>query len=466
MNLDELLERYEIDARARGYSLRTIAHVKRCVGFFADFLGGVPDVSRVSGNDLRRYFSSLRDKPVRHGSAHEKERKLSPTSINTYARAVKSFWAWLKEEGIIKKNPLASIKTPKKSKTVPTVYTEAELKAVLNAISTLLRERAIVELFLDSGIRLEELSSLQIPNVDLVNCRLKVFGKGGKERFAYFSQITADSLSSYLKEIRPPPQEGDYLFLTKDGHRLSSKRIQDILEDVGRKAGIAPRLAAHKLRRNYATLALKYGSNLEYVKITLGHSDVETTSQAYINVADDDIAAAYRKFSPMINLMQADSKESPGIEARTKASKEILETETDLELRPASAEPQFMQTPQGKYFTLDIRTNEILIESIQVYTTDPGISFRFLLFPARPPESIMEWGNEDLIRADMAKQRVYTYYFEKPLYYRNYEESHKVHAGLRIGQRPLRFDLIDEKQKKAYYEAPVSYKIRLRYRAK
>ena len=78
----------------------------------------------------------------------------------------------------------------------------------------------------------------------------------------------------------------------------------------------------------------------------------------------------------------------------------------------------------------------------------------------------MEWDNEDLIRAKMAKQRVYTYYSEKPLYYRNYEESHKLHAGLHIGQRPLRFDLIDEKQKKAYYEAPVSYKIRLRYRAK
>ncbi len=256
------------------------------------------------------------------------------------------------------------------------------------------------------------------------------------------------------------------MFLTKDGHRLSSKRIQDILEDVGRKAGIAPRLAAHKLRRTYATLALKYGSNLEYVKITLGHSDVETTSQAYINIADDDIAAAYRKFSPMINLMQAESKESPGIEARTKASKEILETETDLELKPASAEPQFMQTPQGKYFTLDIRTNEILIESIQVYTTEPEISFRFLLFPSKPPESPLEWGNEDLIRDDMRKQRVYTYCPDKLLYYRDYEESYKLHAGLFIDQRPLRFDLINERQKKAYYESPVSYKIRLKYRLK
>ena len=78
----------------------------------------------------------------------------------------------------------------------------------------------------------------------------------------------------------------------------------------------------------------------------------------------------------------------------------------------------------------------------------------------------MEWDNEDLIRADMAKQRVYTYYSEKPLYYCDYEGSNRLHVGLHIGHRALRFDLIDGKQKKAYYSAPVSYKIRLKYRLK
>jgi len=466
MNLDEALERYEIDARARGHSLNTIDHVKRCAGFFADFLGGIPEVSKVTGDDLRRYFSYLRDRPVRRGPSSQKEEKLSQTSINTYARAIKGLWSWMKEEGIIKKNPLARVRTPKKSKPVPTVYTEAELKTVLKAVSVLPREKALVELFLDSGIRLEELSSLKIPEVDLINNRVKVFGKGGKERYAYFSWLTAESLSSYLKENRPQPVEEDYFFLTNDGHRLSSKRIQDILEGIGGKAGIVPRLSAHKLRRTYASLALKYGGNLEYVKTTLGHSDVETTSQSYISVADDDIAAAYRKFSPMINLMQAEPKELPVTKATQKTTEQSLETEVDLELRPESAEPGFMQPPQSEYFTLDIKSNEILIESIQVYTTDPGVDFRFLLFPAKPPELPMEWDNEDLIRADWAKQRVYTYYSEKPLYYRDYEGSNRLHAGLHIGHRPLRFDLIDEKQKNAYYSAPVSYKIRLKYRLK
>ena len=83
MNLNEALERYEVDARARGYSLNTIDHVKRCAGFFADFLGGIPDVSKVTGDDLRRYFSDLRDRPVRRGPSGQKDKKLSKTSINT-----------------------------------------------------------------------------------------------------------------------------------------------------------------------------------------------------------------------------------------------------------------------------------------------------------------------------------------------------------------------------------------------
>ena len=141
MNLDEALKQYEVDARAKGHSLRTIIHVKRCLGFFAEFLGGVSDVAAVNSDDLRRYFSSLRDQPIRHGRANGKRRNLSQTSINTYARAVKSFWAWMKDERIIKRNTLTRVKTPKKSKTIPTVYPESELRTVLQTVSTLPRER-------------------------------------------------------------------------------------------------------------------------------------------------------------------------------------------------------------------------------------------------------------------------------------------------------------------------------------
>ena len=162
MNLDKALEGYEIDARARGYSPHTITHVKGCVGFLAAFLSDVPDVSRVTADDFRRFLSSLCDGPVRNHPAHEQKHKVGPTSINTYARAIKSFWSWLEEEGIVTANPLASVKTPKKPKTIPKTYTEQELKAILNTISAMPRESSrheseiISELLRHGGLLLEE----------------------------------------------------------------------------------------------------------------------------------------------------------------------------------------------------------------------------------------------------------------------------------------------------------------------
>ncbi len=464
MNLDKALERYEIDARARGYSLHTITHVKGCVGFLAAFLSDVPDVSRVTADDFRRFLSSLCGGPVRNHPAHEQKHKVGPTSINTYARAIKSFWSWLEAEGIITANPLASVKTPKKPKTMPKIYTEEELKVLLNSLSASPRERALVELFLDSGIRLRELAALKVGNVDLAGGRIKVLGKGGKERFAYFNPATGASLDTYLKENRPHPSEGDYLFLTQDGRQLNAKRIQAILQHIGRKAGINERLSSHKLRHTYATLTLKYGSNLEYLRITLGHSDIKTTSDSYLNVADTDVATAYQGFSPMAHLEPRASEELPPIKRETNTAKGILEVAATLEYRPPPVEPSLLRGIGGRYLTLDLDDNEILIESLQAYSTESGIEFRLFLFTAKPDDEMMNWPHEDLLQSDYTTGRVYTYHPEQPLYYRDYDKSCKLHVGLYIAQRRLRFDLTSDVEKQAYYSAPVRYTITLRYR--
>ena len=464
MKLDEALQRYEIYARARGYSLPTITHVKRCVGFLTAFLPDMPDVSSVGADDFRRFLSSLRQGSVRDRTGDQQAHKVGATSINTYARAIKSFWSWLEQEGIIIANPLASVKTPKKPKTIPKIYTEQELQALLSSVSASPREIAIVELFLDSGIRLHELASLKIGEVDLANGRLKVFGKGGKERFAYFSPGTRASLESYIKDKRPKPLEGDYLFLTKDGRHLDARRIQTILQRIGSKADISERLSAHKLRHTYATLALKYGSNLEYVRITLGHTDVKTTSESYLNVADNDVAAAYRSFSPMAHLRPTAPDEPPPVERESGTEKRILEVGATLEAYPPATEPSIIPGIDGAYLTLDIEGNEILIESLQVFTSDPDIPFRLLLFAARPRDDILDWCAEGLLQSDLDTRRIYTYRPERPLYYRDYEDSRKVHIGLHIGQRPLHFGLTNDDEKVAYYAAPVRYVITLKYR--
>ncbi len=465
MEIEELFQRYELAMQAQGYSQKTVVHVKGCVRIFIDFLGNKP-VSDITADDFRHFIAELRNKDVWAGLPYTKGRKLTSTTINTYARAIKSFWQWLEREGIIKSNPLASIPAPKKAKTLPKVYSEDQLRAVLEVIMENLRNRAIIEVLLDSGVRLSELVSLDISNIDLKTGRIKVLGKGGKERYTYITQSAIQTVNDYIAQSRPMPVGENLLFLNLDGSPLKYNRIQKILELIGRKAGISERLCPHKLRHSCATLSLKYGNNLEYIKLMLGHSNIKTTSEAYLNVADTDVANAHQKFSPLANLMSTGPTEPATIEieGRRTAALEILVSEMRLTVKPPGGEPHDSAARFCLDFTVDIDADVVFIESIEVFTTEPRIAYRLYLFAVKAPYDPLDWEYDDLIQAPEVKKRVYSRSLNPPLRYRNYDRTRKIYCGICMGRRPLRFDLDDEKEKEDYYEAPVTYTITLRYR--
>ena len=299
------MERYQLHAQARNFSPATITHVKNCLRFFADFLGPPVDVSRVSGDDLRRFIIHLKSVTTWKNSRQRTQRKLSPVTVNTYVRAIKSFWSWLAAEGAIKENPLAGVAAPRLPRKLPRIYSEDELRTILDSVRNSPRNRAIVELLIDSGIRLSELTNLLVEDVDLATGRIRVFGKGSKERYAYVSAATALTLHNYIHQTRPQPQAEERLFLTRDGYPVVPGRVQSILQIIGQQAGLKTRLSAHRLRHTYATLCLKNGNNLEYVRITLGHTDIKTTSDAYLAASDADVASACKRSSPLANLNQS-----------------------------------------------------------------------------------------------------------------------------------------------------------------
>jgi site-specific recombinase XerD len=281
--------------------------MRSCIGLLDQFLQGIEDIKEVTAADFRRFLADLRDRPLWRGLKTEQARHLSGTSINTYARAVKAFFNWLKAEGIIADNPLAAVPAPRKPKTLPKVYSEKELRAVYAAASANIRDEAVFCVLLDSGIRLAEFSALKIGGVDTESGSLKVRGKGNKERFAYLGPDGAKCVDHYIKECRQGAAKGDFLFVTKDGQPLQARGVQSLLLRLGKKAGLDERLSAHKLRHSFATLSLKYGGNLEYIRKILGHTDIKTTSEAYLNVQDADVSAAHRRFSPLSNLQRADA---------------------------------------------------------------------------------------------------------------------------------------------------------------
>ncbi len=337
-----LLESYELYARATGFSQARIDQMRTTVGLLDQFLDGIKDIREVTADDFRRFLADLRDRPAWRGLKTEQAHRLSGTSITTYGRAVKTFFSWLHTEGIIADNPLATVKIPRNPKTLPKVYSEQDLIAVFAAAAASIRDEAIFCLFLDSGVRLAELSRLKMSDVDTQSGTLKVHGKGNKERFAYFSADAAKCVGRYVKEFRQGAAKGDFLFVTKDGHPLQARGIQSLLLRLGKKAGLEERLAPHKLRHSFATLSLKYGGNLEYIRKILGHTDIKTTSEAYLNVQDADVSAAHRRFSPLSNLQGAIAKKGSVLPDEAKPGDQAVLPRTQPEKQ------SYLETPHKR----------------------------------------------------------------------------------------------------------------------
>jgi integrase/recombinase XerD len=222
--------------------------------------------------------------------------------VNTYARAVRAFWSWLAREGVIKSSCLRELPAPKLPRLLPRAFNEAEVRRILRAADHRPRDRAMVLLLVDSGIRLGELLGLKLSDFDLGQGRFRVFGKGGKERHVYFSPRTAEALQDYIRLIRPKIKTEDRMFLNADGGPMDRRRVGKILEMVGREAGLERRLSPQKLRHTFATLSLRYGNNLEYLRLALGHAHIETTSRCYLAASEADVEKAHRRSSPISNL--------------------------------------------------------------------------------------------------------------------------------------------------------------------
>lgn len=320
--IEKLLEHYELYARAAGFSQSQINNVRMRLRLFDRFLGGIKDIGEVTTDDFRRFLADLRDRPVWQGLRTEKQRNLSGTAINTYARTIKTFFQWLNNEQIIPRNALASVPTPPTGEKVSKAYSEDQMRAVLAGASFNARDKAIFYAFIDSGLRLDELSKLKIGDVDLKNAHAKVIGKGKgkKERYVYLGPYAVEAIDGYIKESRQDAPKDDFLFVKDNGKPLTTSGIRSMLVRLGERLGLGVRLSPHRLRHTFATLSLKYGAKREELQKEMGHSNPKTT-EGYLHVPDDDISAAHRRFSPLSNLMRDSvGQGSPETEAKTPLS--------------------------------------------------------------------------------------------------------------------------------------------------
>lgn len=243
-------------------------------------------------------------------------------SRSTAARklaAVRTFLRYLRYEGIISSDPGALVGTPRREIRVPAHLSEEQMTALLDGpdVSEPLgrRDRAILELFYASGLRLSELAGLDVDAVHLSQKRARVLGKGGKERIVPFNGTTAEAIRTYLRdrerlifEGRPAPKRAtpardhrhrrpeDPLFVNHRGARLSVRSIDRIVRRYARSISDTS-VSPHALRHSFATHLLQRGADLRAIQEMLGHARLSTT-QRYTHVNVAQLLDVYRKSHP------------------------------------------------------------------------------------------------------------------------------------------------------------------------
>ena len=218
-------------------------------------------------------------------------------------------------EGIVPVNIVRDVKAPQADSRVIVPFTQAEIRAMLGAsvkgggiyhgrevkykLANAARNKAIILLMLDTGLRASELCNAKISDCDLQASRIKVFGKGRKERIIEFSSITGKSIWKYLAG-RKDRGEDEWLFLTDDGRKMVRYALALLIRRIGERAGVKG-AHPHRWRHTFAVMALMNGMDAFTLQTSLGHSSMDMVRR-YLNVAQVDTGRIQKRASPVANL--------------------------------------------------------------------------------------------------------------------------------------------------------------------
>jgi len=231
---------------------------------------------------------------------------LSPRTISRAVSAARGFYAHLVAEGERADDPAADLATPKLLQRLPTVLSEDQVEALLQAPDTAtelgLRDRAMIELLYATGLRVSELVSLRLPQLrlgsELGGGYLLAFGKGSKERVVPVGESAEGWLGRYFRDARPALERGraDAVFLSRLGRAMTRQGFWENLRRYARAAGVK-KVSPHVLRHSFATHLLEHGADLRAVQEMLGHADISTT-QIYTHIHQQRLRSLYERFHP------------------------------------------------------------------------------------------------------------------------------------------------------------------------
>ncbi len=230
-------------------------------------------------------------------------------SSGTVARklaSLRAFFRYLEQTGVIDVDPSALLRSPKTPQRLPIFFSREEMISALVAPQgdsfQAVRDRAMLEFFYSTGVRLSELTGLDLPDIDLRDCSARVRGKGRKERIVLLGRPALDALKDYLKTraelIRKKERTDEQaLWLNRSGTRLSGRSIQKMVRRYLRLVSDREKVSPHVIRHTFATHLLDAGADLRAVQELLGHESLSTT-QVYTHLTTDRLKQVYRQAHP------------------------------------------------------------------------------------------------------------------------------------------------------------------------
>ena len=298
VNVQRYLDHLAVE---RGLSVNTLSAYRRDLRRYIAFLAkrGIRSVKRIDEPAVRSFVASI--------SASTHGREDSPYSATSVARslsAVRSFHRFLVRDGVTQSDPAAGISRPKLPRKLPHPIPVDDVERVIAATQgptpERVRDRAIIELLYGAGLRVSELTGLDVDDLDLESGSVRVFGKGSKEREVPVGGMAKKACQDYLVTARPSMARASSraaLFLNQRGGRLSRQSCGRLLSRYAKMAGLERGLSPHTLRHSFATHLLEGGADVRVVQELLGHASVATT-QIYTLVTREHLREVYYSSHP------------------------------------------------------------------------------------------------------------------------------------------------------------------------
>ncbi|MEK7578446.1 MAG: site-specific tyrosine recombinase/integron integrase, partial [Patescibacteria group bacterium] len=275
--MERHIERYtrylEIEKNA---SVHTILNYRKDLEEFRKFLGET-QLENVDYLVLRKFLSVLR------------ERNLKSRSISRKLSCLRSFFRFLNREGFLKNDPTSAISSPKLERYLPIFLTEDEITKLIESPDSKelsgLRDRAILEAFYSTGIRISELTGLNMEDIDFFGAVVKARGKGKKERIVPIGDKALRAIRDYAEQRK---NTSPAVFLNKNGRRITDRGVRLILDKYIRLTSLRENISPHSLRHSFATHLLNRGADLRSVQELLGHANLSTT-QIYTHLTTEKL---------------------------------------------------------------------------------------------------------------------------------------------------------------------------------